>query len=121
MLYEVITPAMIHLFFWCFTIISLVPFILIFMVSISSEDSILQKGFSLFPNEISFEAYKFLFNDFSEIARAYGVTIIATLIGTVVSLLITVITSYSIHYTKLYEMSTTEITPFYYENRPEWS
>ncbi|HEY4391921.1 MAG TPA: carbohydrate ABC transporter permease [Paenibacillus sp.] len=89
-----IGPAMIHLFFWCFTVISLVPFILIFMVSISSEDSILQKGFSLFPNEISFEAYKFLFNDFSEIARAYGVTIIATIIGTIVSLLITALFAY---------------------------
>ncbi|WMT40428.1 hypothetical protein RE628_25055 [Paenibacillus sp. D2_2] len=89
-----IGPAMIHLFFWCFTIISLVPFILIFMVSISSEDSILQKGFSLFPSEISFEAYKFLFNDFSEIARAYGVTIIATIIGTIVSLLITALFAY---------------------------
>lgn len=54
----------------------------------------MQKGFSLFPNEISFEAYKFLFNDFSEIARAYGVTIVATLIGTIVSLLITALFAY---------------------------
>ncbi|MDR0271530.1 carbohydrate ABC transporter permease [Paenibacillus sp.] len=89
-----IGPSLIHLFFWLFTIASLVPFILVFMVSISSEDSILQNGYSLFPSHISFSAYQFLFNDFSEIAKAYGVTIVTTLVGTVVSLLITALFAY---------------------------
>lgn len=89
-----IGSALIHMFFWAFTIVSLVPFILVFMVSISSEDSILQKGYSLFPSQISFAAYQFLFNDFSEIAKAYGVTIITTLVGTVISLLITALFAY---------------------------
>ncbi|MEK4357890.1 carbohydrate ABC transporter permease [Paenibacillus sp. FSL M7-1455] len=89
-----IGPALIHLFFWGFTIASLVPFVLVFMVSISSEDSILKNGYSLFPSTISFAAYRFLFNDFSEIAKAYGVTIVSTLIGTVVSLLITALFAY---------------------------
>ncbi|MEC0370255.1 carbohydrate ABC transporter permease [Paenibacillus chibensis] len=89
-----IGSALIHMFFWAFTIVSLVPFILVFMVSISSEDSILQKGYSLFPSQISFAAYHFLFNDFSEIAKAYGVTIITTLVGTVISLLITALFAY---------------------------
>ncbi|OPA81531.1 sugar ABC transporter permease [Paenibacillus selenitireducens] len=87
-------PALIHLFFWGFTIVSLVPFILVFMVSISNEDSILQNGYSLFPSQISFAAYQFLFNDFSEIAKAYSVTIISTVIGTIVSLLITALFAY---------------------------
>ncbi|MDR9854855.1 carbohydrate ABC transporter permease [Paenibacillus sp. VCA1] len=89
-----IGPAFIHLFFWGFTIVSLVPFLLVFMVSISSEDSILKNGYSLFPSQISFAAYQFLFNDFSEIAKAYGVTILSTLVGTVVSLLITALFAY---------------------------
>ncbi|WP_212983445.1 carbohydrate ABC transporter permease [Paenibacillus cineris] len=91
---KIIGPSLIHLFFWAFTLASLIPFILIFIVSISSEDSILQKGYSLFPKEISFAAYQFLFNDFSEIAKAYGVTILTTLIGTVVSLLMTALFAY---------------------------
>ena len=64
------------------------------MVSISSEDSILKNGYSLFPSQISFAAYEFLFNDFSEIAKAYGVTILSTVIGTIVSLLITALFAY---------------------------
>ncbi|MBU5347154.1 carbohydrate ABC transporter permease [Paenibacillus lautus] len=89
-----IGASSIHLFFWAFTVASLIPFILVFMVSISSEDSILQNGYSLFPSQISFEAYQFLFHDFSEIAKAYGVTILTTLVGTVVSLLITALFAY---------------------------
>lgn len=89
-----IGPSFIHLFFWGFTIVSLLPFILVFMVSISSEDSILQNGYSLFPSDISFAAYQFLLNDFSEIAKAYGVTILTTLVGTVVSLMITALFAY---------------------------
>ncbi|WP_164817443.1 carbohydrate ABC transporter permease [Paenibacillus lautus] len=89
-----IGASMIHLFFWAFTVASLIPFILVFMVSISSEDSILQNGYSLLPSQISFAAYQFLFHDFSEIAKAYGVTILTTLVGTVVSLLITALFAY---------------------------
>lgn len=89
-----IGASSIHLFFWAFTFVSLIPFILVFMVSISSEDSILQNGYSLFPSQISFAAYQFLFNDFSEIAKAYGVTILSTLVGTVVSLFITALFAY---------------------------
>ncbi|MBT2764274.1 carbohydrate ABC transporter permease [Paenibacillus sp. ISL-20] len=89
-----IGASSIHLFFWTFTVASLIPFILVFMVSISSEDSILQNGYSLFPSHISFAAYQFLFHDFSEIAKAYGVTILTTLVGTVVSLLITALFAY---------------------------
>ena len=86
--------SMIHLFFWLFTIVSLVPFALIFMVSITDEDSIAVNGYSLFPSKISFAAYNFLFNDFSEIASAYGVTMITTVVGTAVSLLITALFAY---------------------------
>ncbi len=89
-----IGASSIHLFFWAFTFVSLIPFILVFMVSISSEDSILQNGYSLFPSQISFAAYQFLFNDYSEIAKAYGVTILSTLVGTVVSLFITALFAY---------------------------
>lgn len=97
-----IGASSIHLFFWAFTVASLIPFILVFMVSISSEDSILQNGYSLFPSQISFAAYQFLFNDFSEIAKAYGVTILTTLVGTVVSLLITALFAYPLSRPEVY-------------------
>ncbi|BBH18788.1 sugar ABC transporter permease [Paenibacillus baekrokdamisoli] len=89
-----INQSFIHIFFWIFTIVSLVPFILVFMVSITDEDSIIANGYSLFPSKINFAAYAFLFNDFSQIAKAYGVTILSTLVGTVVSLAVTALFAY---------------------------
>ncbi|MFC5405689.1 carbohydrate ABC transporter permease [Cohnella soli] len=84
----------VHVFFWLFTIASLVPFLLVFIVSITDEDSILKNGYSFLPSKINFAAYEFLFNDFSQIAKAYGVTIVVTLIGTIISLLITALFAY---------------------------
>lgn len=85
---------LIHLFFVLFSIASLFPFVLVFMVSISDESSIAHNGYSLFPSKINFASYQFLFNDFGQIARSYGVTILVTMIGTTVSLFITALFAY---------------------------
>ncbi|MEC0231900.1 carbohydrate ABC transporter permease [Paenibacillus alba] len=89
-----IGQASIHIFFCLFTIASLLPFLLIFMVSISDETSIESNGYSLFPSKISFAAYQFLFFNFSEITKAYGITIFCTITGTVLSLLVTTLMAY---------------------------
>ena len=89
-----IRKPLIHLFFLLFSIASLMPFVLVFMVSITDESSILQNGYSFFPSKVNFASYQFLFNDFGQIARAYGVTILVTLIGTVISLFITALFAY---------------------------
>ncbi|GGI45073.1 sugar ABC transporter permease [Paenibacillus marchantiophytorum] len=89
-----LSQASIHVFFWLFTIGSLLPFLLIFMVSISDESSIESNGYSLIPSKISFAAYEFLFFNFSEITKAYGITIFCTIIGTMLSLLITTLMAY---------------------------
>lgn len=84
----------IHTFFWLFTLASLLPFLFIFIISISSESSINAKGYSFFPSGISFAAYKFLFYDFSEILKAYGVTIFCTVLGVILCLFITTLLAY---------------------------
>ncbi|MFC3799078.1 carbohydrate ABC transporter permease [Cohnella sp. GCM10012308] len=84
----------IHLFFVLFAVASLLPFVLVFLVSITDEQSIAKHGYSLFPSKINFAAYNFLFNDFSQIARSYGVTIVCTFIGTILSVLITALFAY---------------------------
>ncbi|SFB56494.1 putative aldouronate transport system permease protein [Cohnella sp. OV330] len=84
----------IHLFFVLFAIASLLPFVLVFIVSITDEQSIARHGYSLFPSKIKFAAYNFLFNDFAQIARSYGVTIVCTFIGTILSVLITALFAY---------------------------
>jgi len=85
-----------HAVFWLFTIASIFPFLLVIAVSISDEKSISLHGYSIWPEQFSLAAYQFLWNDFSGILRAYGVTFAVTIGGTLISVLITALYAYPI-------------------------
>lgn len=72
----------------------LIPFIMIFSGSFSSEAAIAANGFSLLPQDFSLEAYKTVFKDPMVVVRAYATTIILTIVGTVVGLLVQTMTAY---------------------------
>lgn len=72
----------------------LIPFIMIVSGSFSSEEAIIQNGFSLLPQEFSFEAYKTVFKDPSVVILAYGTTIGLTLMGTLIGLFLQTMTAY---------------------------
>lgn len=72
----------------------LLPFILIISGSFTSQASIMTDGYQLIPREFSLEAYEFLFEAPDDILRAYGVTIFVTVVGTLVSLLVTSMAAY---------------------------
>lgn len=75
-------------------LVCLVPFIMVLAGSLSSEVAITEKGFSLLPQEFSLEAYKTVFRDPIIVVRAYATTIILTIVGTVVGLLLQTMTAY---------------------------
>lgn len=75
-------------------LICLIPFIMIISGSFSSEEAITMNGFALLPQDFSLEAYKTVFKEPMTVVRAYAVTIILTLVGTVVGLLLQTMTAY---------------------------
>ncbi|MBR1659927.1 MAG: carbohydrate ABC transporter permease [Oscillospiraceae bacterium] len=77
-------------------IICLIPFILLISGSFTSEQFIRFHGYSLIPGEFSTEAYKIIFKTPERIIRAYGVSIMITVIGTFLGLLLTAMTAYVI-------------------------
>lgn len=85
-----------HVMLSLFSIVCLLPLILVISISISSEDSLLSGGYSLIPREYSLEAYGYLFASPQEIVSSYGVTVVVTLFGTLVSILITAMLSYGL-------------------------
>jgi putative aldouronate transport system permease protein len=66
----------------------LYPFLMVISGSFSSQSSILQNGYRLFPEGYTLGSYQALFMNSGRIARAYGVTIFVTVVGTVLSLLV---------------------------------
>lgn len=77
-----------------YSILCLVPFLLLFISSISDEQAIVAKGYTLFQTQFSLSAYQYLIREGSQIFRAYGMTVISTLIGTTLSLLMTMMLGY---------------------------
>ncbi len=72
----------------------LIPFIMVISGSFSSEDAVIQNGFSLFPQDFSLEAYKTVFESPAVVLKAYAVTITLTVVGTTLGLLLQTMTAY---------------------------
>lgn len=77
-------------------IICLLPFIMLISGSFSSEQAIRFTGYGLLPKEFTLEAYRIVFKYPEKIARAYGVSILITVTGTVLGLFITTMAAYVI-------------------------
>ena len=72
----------------------LIPFVIVLSSSFSSEMSLLRNGYSLWPREISLDAYKYVFNNPTRIIQAYANTIVITVVGTFFAVLIASMTGY---------------------------
>ena len=70
-----------------------VPLVLMMTVSFSAEASLV-RGYRFIPSEWSLSAYEFMWAKRATILRAYGLTIIITVIGTIASLIITSLFAY---------------------------
>ncbi|MGO4497182.1 carbohydrate ABC transporter permease [Paenibacillus sp. 2RAB27] len=69
-----------------FAICSVFPFLLLVSASFTDDMELIRSGYSLIPETISFSAYEYLWNDAATIMRAYGITILVTVVGTLIGL-----------------------------------
>ncbi len=79
-----------------FAVMCLLPFIMVVSGSLSSEQDIANYGYGLVPKHIDFISYKVLFLDVNRILNAYKISIMVTLAGTVLSLLVNSLMAYAI-------------------------
>ena len=84
---------LIHTVMVILCVLCLAPFVLLISASFSSESSLIAGGYFFWPKEFSTVAYEYLLTGGSVI-RAYGVTIILTVVGTAMNLLITTLIAY---------------------------
>lgn len=69
------------------SVIMVAPLILLFLSSITDENTLLVNGYSFFPEKLSLVAYQYILQNSVTIFRAYGITILVTVVGTTASLL----------------------------------
>ncbi|UUZ80435.1 carbohydrate ABC transporter permease [Paenibacillus sp. P26] len=72
------------------------PLLLVLIVSISDERSIQSQGYSFFPKQLSFDAYRLLFSGNSPLLQSYMVSITVTALGTLLAVTITSMAGYTL-------------------------
>ncbi len=83
------------------TIIAVLPFILVFVSSITEENTLVLNGYSFFPEKLSLYAYEYIIMNGDKIFRAYGVTLFVTLVGTSINVMISAMLAYGLSLPKL--------------------
>lgn len=73
-----------------------VPILIVFMSSFSEESAAIKYGYTLWPKEFSLNAYRYIGTKIDVIGRAYLITVAVTIVGTVLSLLITACLAYGL-------------------------
>ena len=75
-------------------LICLFPFWIVVMGSFTSEASVIQNGYWLWPREFSLDSYRQSLASPIAVLKAYGVTILVTTVGTAISVIITTMTGW---------------------------
>lgn len=82
--YQILANAV--MIIWTLAII--LPFILLFMSSITDENTLVANGYSFFPKKFSLASYSYIIKSGGQILKAYGVSIGVTVVGTLLNVLL---------------------------------
>jgi putative aldouronate transport system permease protein len=86
----------IHAFLIPLCIVAMIPLLLIVMSSLTDEKSLALNGYQLWPAKFSGYAYEFLWKQPEQLLYSYGVSILVTVIGSTLGLLIMSMLAYAI-------------------------
>ena len=85
---------MLYIILGILAILCILPFLLLVVSSFTEELSLARNGYSFLPKKFSFDAYKFLLVDSSNIVRGYLISAGVTVAGTLVNVCLTVLFAY---------------------------
>lgn len=83
-----------NIIFAVLALMCIIPVIFIFIISISSEESIRHIGYRFIPESFSADSYIFLFREADMILRALGVSFVVTIVGTALGVMLTTMMGY---------------------------
>lgn len=90
-----------NIFLMLLVIVIILPFLLLFLSSITEEGTLVRDGYTLFPKELSLEAYRYIFVNSNKIFRAYAITIGVTIVGTALHVFLSSMLAYPLSLKKL--------------------
>lgn len=81
------------IFLFCIMAVCLLPFVHLLSVSLSAKTAVMTGTVWFWPKDFTFEAYRFLYEK-PEFLRSFGVAVERVILGTVVNMLLLVLTAY---------------------------
>lgn len=75
-------------------ILSVYPVLLLLGVSFSDEKALVSSGYSVIPAKFSLSAYQYVFSDSSQLVYSYGVSLLVTVVGTLMSVMVVSLLAY---------------------------
>lgn len=88
--------GLLHLISGAFAIACVFPFLFVVIISFTDEQSLLLNGYKIFPARWSAFAYSYIFKTGDQLFRSYGVTIFITVVGTMLTVIMTTLYAYAI-------------------------
>ncbi|MDE6902772.1 MAG: carbohydrate ABC transporter permease [Lachnospiraceae bacterium] len=75
-------------------IVTLLPIVLLVIASFTKEQVLVQNGYTFFPKALSLDAYYYMVKQGAVIVRSYGVSFLVTVLGMVMSVVVTTTLAY---------------------------
>lgn len=72
------------------TLLCVLPMLLLVMASFTDEATLTANGYSFFPEKFSTASYEYIFKASNTVFRAYGITFLVTIVGTVCNIVFTI-------------------------------
>lgn len=85
-----------HILLLLFSLSCIIPFIFVVIISFTDETSLLNNGYTFFPEKFSLTAYQYVFKNGGLLINSYLVSIFITVVGTVISLIVTSMYAYAL-------------------------
>ncbi|KRE92066.1 sugar ABC transporter permease [Paenibacillus sp. Soil766] len=93
---KTLPQMIIHFVFILFSLACIIPLVSIISISLSNETDILKNGYSLFPRVFDISAYAYVLYEPIQIINAFKVSIIVSILGTFISLIVTAGVAYTL-------------------------
>lgn len=90
------TSIGVHIVFILFSLICIIPLLMVISASLTSSTDLSFNGFSVLPKKIDTSAYVYLFENPKQIINSYIVTIFITVVGTFLSVVFMAMTAYAL-------------------------
>ena len=85
-----------HIVMFIITVCILLPLFILIGSSLTDNLTLIQCGYNVFPRKFSLDAYEYIFNSKESIFRSYGISIVLVMVGTTVSLCLSLPLAYAI-------------------------